>query len=47
LSGDGETELSGYAAIPESPGPHLAVLILRGVAGPEDGYTEIADRLAS
>ncbi len=47
MSGDGETELSGYAAIPESPGPHLAVLILRGVAGPEDGYTEFADRLAS
>ena len=47
MSGDGETELSGYAAIPESPGPHPAVLILRGVAGPEDGYTEFADRLAS
>lgn len=46
LSGDGKTELSGYAAIPDAPGPHPAVLILRGVAGPEDGYTEIADRLA-
>jgi carboxymethylenebutenolidase len=33
--------------MPESTGPHPAVLILRGVAGPEDGYTEIAERLAS
>src|SRR4029077_5902948 len=26
--------------------PHPVVLILRGVAGPDDGYTEIARRLA-
>jgi carboxymethylenebutenolidase len=45
-SGDGKTSLSGYLAAPDSPGPHPAVLILRGVAGPEDGYTEIADRIA-
>ena len=45
-SGDGETELSGYLAIPEGAGPHPTVLILRGVAGPEDGYLEIARRLA-
>jgi carboxymethylenebutenolidase len=45
LSGDGKTELSGYIAVPDAGGPHPAVLILRGVAGPEDGYTEIADRL--
>jgi carboxymethylenebutenolidase len=44
-SGDGKTELSGYVAVPDARGPHPAVLILRGVAGPEDGYTEIADRL--
>lgn len=45
-SADGETSIPGYVAAPESAGPHPAVLILRGVAGPEDGYTEIADRLA-
>ena len=47
LSGDGHTRLAGYLAAPEGPGTHPAVLILRGVAGPEDGYIEIADRIAS
>lgn len=46
-SADGGTSIPAYVAVPESPGPHPAVLILRGVAGPEDGYTEIAERLAS
>jgi carboxymethylenebutenolidase len=46
LSGDGKTELTGYVAAPILGGPHPVVLILRGVAGPEDGYTEIANRLA-
>jgi carboxymethylenebutenolidase len=45
-SADGKTSLPAYVAVPASPGPHPAVLVLRGVAGPEDGYTEIADRLA-
>jgi carboxymethylenebutenolidase len=38
--------LTGYCAAPNGPGPHPTVLILRGVAGPEEGYTEIADRIA-
>ena len=46
-SADGATSIPAYLAAPASPGPHPAVLILRGVAGPEDGYTEIAERLAS
>jgi carboxymethylenebutenolidase len=46
-SGDGETEIPGYLVVPDGDGPHPAVLILRGVAGPEDGYTEIARRLAA
>jgi carboxymethylenebutenolidase len=45
-SADGATSIPAYLAAPEGPGPHPAVLILRGVAGPEDGYTEIAERLA-
>jgi carboxymethylenebutenolidase len=45
-SGDGETSVPSYLATPDGPGPHPAVLILRGVAGPDDGYTEIARRLA-
>lgn len=45
-SADGKTSIPAYLAAPEGPGPHPAVLILRGVAGPEDGYTEIAERLA-
>src|SRR5262245_23938549 len=45
-SGDGETSVPSYLATPDSPGPHPVVLILRGVAGPDDGYTEIARRLA-
>ncbi len=46
LSGDGSTVLEGYVAAPDGPGPHPAVLVLRGVAGPEDGYIEICQRLA-
>jgi carboxymethylenebutenolidase len=46
-SGDGETAVPSYLATPEGTGPHPVVLILRGVAGPDDGYTEIARRLAA
>jgi len=45
-SGDGETRVPSYLATPDRPGLHPVVLILRGVAGPDDGYTEIARRLA-
>ena len=45
-SGDGETHVPSYLATPDGQGPHPVVLILRGVAGPDDGYTEIARRLA-
>jgi carboxymethylenebutenolidase len=45
-SGDGATPIPSYLAIPDGDGPHPAVLILRGVAGPDDGYTELAQRLA-
>jgi carboxymethylenebutenolidase len=45
-SGDGHTEIPSYLASPDGAGPHPTVLILRGVAGPDDGYTEIAQRLA-
>lgn len=45
-SRDGATTVPSYLAEPEGQGPHPAVLILRGVAGPDDGYTEIARRLA-
>ena len=45
-SGDGVTAIPSYLATPDGAGPHPAVLILRGVAGPDDGYTEIAQRLA-
>ena len=45
-SGDGETSVPSYLATPDGHGPHPVVLILRGVAGPDDGYTEIAGRLA-
>jgi carboxymethylenebutenolidase len=45
-SGDGETSVPSYLATPDGDGPHPVVLILRGVAGPDDGYTEIALRLA-
>jgi carboxymethylenebutenolidase len=44
-SGDGKTPIPSYLAIPGGGGPYPAVLILRGVAGPDDGYTEIARRL--
>ena len=45
-SGDGETTIPSYLATPDGDGPHPAVLILRGVAGPDAGYTQIARRLA-
>src|SRR2546430_4740363 len=45
-SRDGATTIPSYLASPDGDGPHPAVLILRGVAGPDDGYTEIARRLA-
>jgi len=45
-SGDGTTPVPSYVATPDGGGPHPVVLILRGVAGPDDGYTEIARRLA-
>jgi len=45
-SGDGETRVPSYLATPDRHGLHPVVLILRGVAGPYDGYTEIARRLA-
>ncbi|HTU02351.1 MAG TPA: dienelactone hydrolase family protein [Candidatus Sulfotelmatobacter sp.] len=45
-SGDGQTAIPSFLATPEGAGPHPTVLILRGVAGPDDGYTEIALRLA-
>jgi len=45
-SGDGETSIPSHLATPDHAGPHPVVLILRGVAGPDDGYTEIAGRLA-
>ena len=45
-SGDGGTTIPSYLASPDGDGPHPAVLILRGVAGPDDGYIEIARRLA-
>jgi carboxymethylenebutenolidase len=45
-SGDGGTNVPSYLATPASDAPHPVVLILRGVAGPDDGYTEIALRLA-
>ena len=45
-SGDSKTSIPSYLATPDGDGPHPAVLILRGVAGPDDGYKEIARRLA-
>src|SRR4030095_8851104 len=45
-SGDGKTSVPSYLATPDRREPHPVVLILRGVAGPDDGYTEIAHRLA-
>jgi len=45
-SADGKASIPAYVAEPEAPGRHPAVLILRGVAGPEDGYTEITERIA-
>lgn len=45
-STDGRTAIPSYVAVPAGAGPHPAILILRGVAGPEDGYLEIAQRVA-
>ena len=45
-SGDGATSVPSYLATPSGHGPHPVVLILRGVAGPDDGYTDIARQLA-
>jgi len=45
-SADGTTQVPSYLAVPDGGGLHPVVLILRGVAGPDDGYTEIAERLA-
>lgn len=45
-SGDGATTIPSYLATPDDGRPHPTVLILRGVAGPDDGYIEIARRLA-
>src|SRR5499427_10555110 len=45
-SADGQTRVPSYLTTPQGQGPHPVVLILRGVAGPDDGYTEIARRLA-
>jgi len=44
--GDGKTNIASYLATPDGDGPQPTVLILRGVVGPDDGYTEIARRLA-
>ena len=41
-SGDGTTAIPSYLATPGADGPYPTVLILRGVAGPDDGYIEIA-----
>jgi carboxymethylenebutenolidase len=45
-SGDGATAIPAHLALPAGDGPCPTALILRGVAGPADGYTEIAQRLA-
>ncbi len=45
-SADGKTSVPSHLATPGGDGRHPVVLILRGVAGPDDGYTEIALRLA-
>ena len=45
-SADGATSIPSYLATPDGDGPHPTVLILRGVAGPDAGYTQIARRLA-
>lgn len=43
---DGNTECEGYAAFPEGPGPHPAVLIAHNWAGQTEADNEIARRLA-
>jgi carboxymethylenebutenolidase len=40
------TEIRSYFAAPRTAARNPAVLMLRGVAGPDEGYNEIADRLA-
>jgi carboxymethylenebutenolidase len=45
-SGDGSVTLPGLFAMPDRPEPRPAILVLRGVAGPVDGYSEIVERLA-
>lgn len=44
-SGDG-TPIRSYLVVPAGGGRPPAVLVLRGVAGPDDGYVEIACRFA-
>jgi dienelactone hydrolase len=39
------TEIKSYYVAPDKP--RGAVILLRGVAGPDSGYTEIADRLSA
>ena len=39
------TEIKSYYVAPDDP--RGAVMLLRGVAGPDSGYTEIADRLSA
>jgi carboxymethylenebutenolidase len=46
-SADDTTAIPGHVARPDGPGARPAILILRGVAGPEDGYTEIACQVAA
>jgi carboxymethylenebutenolidase len=46
-SADGKTDIRSYFARPASSGAYPAVLILRGMAGPDSGYTQIADQLAA
>jgi len=45
-SADRTILIPGILAMPERNASRPAILILRGVAGPDDGYTEIAERLA-
>jgi carboxymethylenebutenolidase len=40
------TAIESYLVVPEKT-PAPAVLMLRGVAGPDSGYTQIADKLAA
>ena len=40
-----DTDIRSYFAAPSGTGRYPTVLMLRGVAGPDDGYTLIADQL--